>query len=75
MYYANGFYIIGGTGSGLKWVTDSYFDTIYRLDKNTWKWSEVGRLNTGRIDQGVMFVHKWCRNISPNFGDQNIDIK
>ena len=64
VYFNNGFFIIGGSSNFFR---GSYFDAIYRLDKNVWKWSEVGRLNTGRINHGAIIVHKWCRNTLPNF--------
>ena len=58
VFFDNGFFIIGGASS-----FQTFFDTIYRLDKSEWNWSEVGRLNTGRMRHAVIFIHKWCRKI------------
>ena len=51
--FINGnFFIIGGYADGLD---DS--STIARLDAATWLWSQAGRLNTGRVGHGAIWVN------------------
>ena len=59
VFFDNGFFIIGGVS---RFDRDNYFDAIYRLDESEWNWSEVGRLNSGRIYHQVIFIHRLCRN-------------
>ena len=61
VFFDNGYYVIGGENR-----YGTLFDRIYRLDKQSWEWSEVGHLNTARIEHDAIFIHKWCRNIQEN---------
>ena len=53
VYSAGSFYIIGGWTGEIN-VTNK----IYKLDSQTWKWSEAGKINKARADHSAVFVKK-----------------
>ena len=68
LYFSDSFYTIGGRnqyGDEDQWGFKKEFsslDTIYRLDKKSWTWSEAGQLNSGRFNHGSMLVNKGCQH-------------